>query len=398
LVEVPNLHQKSTNQLKYFCKRYLFGLRQAVSPSDSKSGAFWLSAFALASQIYRLVVFSGIVLFVADRFLLLGVIMAVLCISGWIVVPLVKFVHYLAASPELTRQRRRAVTVTAVLVFGVLSFLQFVPFPHYFKAPGIFESQTRTQVLSETPGTVAEIVASDGQTVRAGDPLLRLENPDIDLALRLSEARIREQDAKLRLAMRTENADLRPIRLKLAAERARLAKLKVDRENLIVRASVDGKFVAPALKQSLGPYFEKGSSFGLIVDPENFEFTATVRQEDADRLFTRTIETAEVRIPGQSGERVVVENLLKIPSDQNVLPSAALGWTGGGDIQTNPRDPDGRVTKEPFFSVRADIRDAGGATLLHGRSAKIRFAIGKTPLLPRWIRSFRQLLQRRFQV
>jgi len=398
LVEVPNLHQKATNQLKYFCKRYLFGLRQATNPSDTKSGAFWLTAFALASQIYRLVIFGGILFFVADRFLLLGIIMAGLCITGWIVVPVLKFIHYLASSPELARGRRRAVMVTVCGFASVLAFLQFVPFPLYFKAPGVFESQTRAQVLSDAPGIVAEFLAVDGQTVEAGDPLLRLTNPEIDLALRLSEAKIREQEAKLRLAMRAENADLKPIQLQLDAERATIAKLLIDRKNLTIRARVTGTYVAPAIEQTLGRHFDKGSPFGIIVDPGNFEFTATVKQEDADQLFTRNLDSAEVRIPGQAGQVIIVENLLKIPSDQNVLPSSALGWGGGGDIQTDPRDPDGRKTQEPFFSVRADIRDSSGATLLHGRSAKIRFAIGKQPLLPRWVRSFRQLLQRRFQV
>ena len=67
-------------------------------------------------------------------------------------------------------------------------------------------------------------------------------------------------------------------------------------------------------------------------------------------------------------------------------------------MQTDARDPEGRRTTEPFFEVRAEITAPEGATLLDGRSGKIRFRIGSTPLLPRWIRSLRQLLQKRYQV
>jgi hypothetical protein len=38
------------------------------------------------------------------------------------------------------------------------------------------------------------------------------------------------------------------------------------------------------------------------------------------------------------------------------------------------------------------------AALLHGRSGKIRFDLDPEPLLPRWIRRVRQLLQQRYQV
>ena len=70
-----------------------------------------------------ILIFAGIVLFVADRFLLLGLIMAVLCVTGWIVVPLAKFIYYLASSPELTRQRPRAVAVTGAIVAVLFAFL-----------------------------------------------------------------------------------------------------------------------------------------------------------------------------------------------------------------------------------------------------------------------------------
>jgi len=402
LLDVPNLHQKSTAQLKYFCKRYLFGLHHLNNPAATRRGAFWLSVFALASQLYRLIIFGGIVLFVADRFLLLGLIMAALCISGWIVMPIGKLIHYLAASPELARQRRRAIVVCTSLVATTFAFLQFVPFPHHFRAVGIFESKTRAQVLSQTPGRVAELLATDGDRVRLGQPLLRMVNPELDLALRLADAKLREARARLLLAMRTENADLAPLRLKLEAERATLTKLLADQQNLTVRARVAGTFVAPGIGDTPGRHFEKGVAFGLVLDPENFEFTATVKQGDADRLFSHSdtphLDRAELRVPGQAGQVLIIDKLLVIPSEQNVLPSPALGWSGGGDIQTDPSDPDGRRAKEPFFTVRADIRDAAGATLLHGRSAKVRFAIGHSPLLPRWIRSLRQLLQRRFQL
>ena len=59
---------------------------------------------------------------------------------------------------------------------------------------------------------------------------------------------------------------------------------------------------------------------------------------------------------------------------------------------------EGRAAREPFFEVRATLASDGSGTLRHGRSGVIRFDLPAEPLLPRWIRSLRQLLQRRYQV
>ncbi|MDA1274861.1 MAG: hypothetical protein O2960_12560, partial [Verrucomicrobia bacterium] len=61
-------------------------------------------------------------------------------------------------------------------------------------------------------------------------------------------------------------------------------------------------------------------------------------------------------------------------------------------------DPQGQTTREPFFEVRAEVDAGDNAAVLHGRSGKIRFDLDPEPLLPRWIRRVRQLLQRRYQL
>ncbi len=61
-------------------------------------------------------------------------------------------------------------------------------------------------------------------------------------------------------------------------------------------------------------------------------------------------------------------------------------------------DPDGVKSAEPFFEVYADLPENCGPQLLHGRSGKIRFEQKWEPLLPRWIRNLRQLLQKRYQL
>jgi len=105
LLNYPNLHQHSAAQLKHSVKRHAYGVVQSQSPVDAKKEKALLGTFGILSHIYRIIVFTGILLFVADRFLLLGLIMVAICLVSWIVVPLGKWGYYLLADPELDRVR-----------------------------------------------------------------------------------------------------------------------------------------------------------------------------------------------------------------------------------------------------------------------------------------------------
>ncbi len=121
-------------------------------------------------------------------------------------------------------------------------------------------------------------------------------------------------------------------------------------------------------------------------------------EEDANSLFTPAISGAEVRFRGQAASRVPVSGWKVIPGEQVTLPSAALGWLGGGDVPIANDDPQGRKAAEPFFKVLAHLPQDSAVALLDGRSGRIRFNLGSEPLLPRWTRRLWQLLQKRYQL
>jgi putative peptide zinc metalloprotease protein len=123
-----------------------------------------------------------------------------------------------------------------------------------------------------------------------------------------------------------------------------------------------------------------------------------VTQKDADRLFVRQLRSAQVRLSGQAGDVMRTQHWKIVPGGQQVLPSPALGWHGGGEIPVTQDDPNGVRSVEPFFEIRAEVSADAQPKLLHGRGGKIRFDQPWEPLLPRWVRDLRQLLQKRYQL
>jgi putative peptide zinc metalloprotease protein len=256
----------------------------------------------------------------------------------------------------------------------------------------------RTQIANKTAGAVEALLVKSGTAVKAGQPLLQLRSPELDVDLASTEARLEEINARLLNAMQTESADLSPLTQLHDAASAQLKKLSDDKANLVIRAPHDGIWVAPGIEDYVGRQINRGAELGLLVNPAAFDFVVGVRQEDVEALFGRDIRRAAVRLNGDAGASILVKSWRVIPGEQRMLPSAALGWKAGGEIPVAADDNTGNRAAEPFFEVIGKLDSSPSVPLFDGRSGKIRFALPAEPLLPRWIRSVWQLLQKRYEV
>lgn len=399
LMDIPNLHSRAQKHLRHIVERYAFGYKDSYSPAETHREAFWLTVFGVLAAIYRVVVFTGIILFVADKFLLAGLIMALICVISWGIVPLYRLTIYLASSPRLARTRTRAVSVCIGFFVLTGTLLGAIPFPNRFRAPGIIEAVNYVRVVNDAPGYIIRILTTSGERVNAGTPLVMLADRELELEIAATVAQ-REETLALQLrALRTaEAADLEPVKKRLAAIDAKLATLRTQQQLLVVRARQSGIWVAPQIKDLVGAWVHRGAVIGQIVDPGKFRFSAVVSQGEAADLFNHTIRKAEVRMFGQAGLNLDVTTFTIIPYQQEQLPSAALGWHGGGEVPVSVQDETGLQTVEPFFQITAQLLPAVEAMPLHGRSGKLRFTMNPRPLLSQWIHKFRQLLQRRYQL
>lgn len=398
LLDVPNMHQRSVAQMKHVFEHYVFGVKRSESPAVTSKEAWLLGTFGVLSMAYRLFVFTTILFFLADRLLLLGILMALVCAVSWLIVPIVKFIIYLGNSPKLERTRPRAIAISAAFAATLLVLLNVVPFPSHFRASGVLESKQWSQVVNEAPGTLEEILARPGAPVAQGEPLMRFANRELEHEALQAQAALVEVEARILQARKEDSASLRPLESRRESVIERLQRVKRDQEALVVKARHAGVWVSPQVDDAVGRWLARGTPLGLVVDPNSFEFVATVLQQDVDTLFVRAQADAEVRLIGEAESRILAGNIRKIPAEKQTLPSPAIGWAGGGDVAVSPNDPEGSKAAEPFFEVRADLQPAPEVALVHGRAGKIRFNLESEPLLPRWIRRFRQLVQTRYQL
>ena len=270
--------------------------------------------------------------------------------------------------------------------------------PNRFRSPGIIEAETYAKVVVPVAGYVAELYTPSGGIVKKGDPLMRMENQELFWERERLAAQLNETMAMEKHAMEKALADLKPIKKRLNTIRDAIANIQGQIDSLTIKARKNGTWVSPHARDMIGTWSPRGGVVGEIINPESFRFTAVISQDEASNLFEDNIRKAEVRLLGQADHNIKVTGYHIIPYRHERLPSAAIGWFGGGNVAVSMSDAGGLQTKEPFFLVHANLQKAAPVAFLHGRSGRIRFTLPPAPLFFQWERKIRQLLQKRYRI
>jgi putative peptide zinc metalloprotease protein len=395
--EIPNLYQKGQQQWKYFGDRYLLGTVAAQSKATDRKEWVWLTLYGLLSFLYLILITIGIALFLMDQWLPLGLLVLAMTLYSRLLSPLYQlFKHLRGGATQGNRQR--AVTVVGGIGLALFLLLAVVPFPDATRAQGIVKANHASNVYAQTAGQLDQLLVRHGERVQAGQVLASFSNPDLAADIRLTESGQLETQAQIRQALHQAGPDLSALQEKADALELRRLNLLQQQQQLQVRASQDGEWVAPDLHEQLGTWMQRGQALGEVVDASSFRFVAVMPQEQADIMFQNNFRHAELRLNGQADATLALPQVSIIPFQSDKLPSTALGWLGGGDIAVNTQDPGGTKAIESFFLLQGEIPAAQrlGVTVLHGLSGTLRLQTPAQPLARQAYRALKQLVQKRY--
>jgi putative peptide zinc metalloprotease protein len=395
-IEMPNLAARSLQYLNYVMQRYLFGVSQAQTTAKSGGERIWLTVYGIGSFGYRLFVTAVIILFVAQKFLVVGVVLALWGVATMILTPLAKCVWFLLRSPVIQRQRARSLAVSVALLLISLVALFLLPVPLATRAEGVVWLSEQSYVRAATGGFVRKVLPSPNSVVQRGEVLIETDDPLLLTRVALLEFQLLELEARRNAKLPEEIAEAQLVEEQIKAARASLARAREQVESLNIRSPSAGTFVVPNAQDLPDRWLRHGEVVAYVIQYPVTTVRAVVGQDRIGLVRART-RSVELRPADRTDIRYAATVVREVPAASHALPSKALGVPGGGEVATDPTDGNGTKAFETVFQF--DLKTLERRDVSHvGSRVHVRFDHGAEPLAFQWYRTARQLFIRRYGI
>lgn len=332
-LELPNLATHSQQWLKWFGKRYYLG-ENLTAPKWPEGSRAIVVSYAVLSLIWRVVIYSGLILAAESLFFGLGRALSLIAIGYWIIWPIGKLILYVfVRDPTRQRPSRTRFTFTTVaLVSALWAFLAWTPWYSRIEAPAIVDFQKSVEVRTSVGGFVHKVAAQTGDWVRKNEPVLFLRNEELEHEIQ--QLNLELDLTQLRAGTYKTRDQIPQYQIEIQNEsflRKRLNERKRQHELLIVRAPQEGRIIGD-LSCVMGTFFAGGELVCSVCDDAKKEVRILVAQNDLDSFTQRTSKPVCVRIWGAGLKDMNAELEQVLPRARTELPHPGFGSTAGGPL------------------------------------------------------------------
>lgn len=386
LLEIPNLQPKSRAFIGYKVKQLLFG-RNAPDPVLSRmplpKRRFWLFYFyAIASYFYGYFVIYKITMYMSLKLAPYGLETVGTYLSGaalfmWVVAPLFTFGKSLKLTRDDWKSGGRLRRLTRIGGAALLLFAVFCVLPHRLTITRSLAVQLADPdtVRPEISGTLEECYVNENDHVKAGAPLAKLRNRDIEARHAEATTKVRITEAVAQRAMGMDNpAEYREaMNMKSQAETA-LKQAKADLDHLTLRSRGDGIVLTRDLQSRIGSWVRLGENFCQISPVGSTSIAIPLGEKQVryvkqgqrvelksnaypDRLFTGHIAEQPLLVMGRD------------------LPPA-LSEKREGDVVTGVDREGHEVPLERIFQAKIQVDDPDGL-LRQGMTGRAKIYTGR---------------------
>ena len=358
LIGRPNLWQDAARTMKSLFSTWL------TKDSGNQNWSFLLLSYGIASWISRMLVlvtmgwglwmtWDGIGLMVVGFFVCL-----------WFVIPPIMRMRVSSKQINHTKLLRsiRSVclrkVVRCIALVSILVLCSFLPSPLQFYWPAIVDYVDPSDIRTVAAGFVEEVFVHDGQGVRAGDIVLRLSNPALELEYRAAESLMKTSEEKCaNLRTQRKHSELQAEEAIYESLVFKCNSLRSNLDTLIMKAPRDGVMLARMSHNLNGSFIPEGQSIGIIVDPTQIEVLASVPQYAWETVAHNV--NAPVSIHMFNGQQWFGKVLTTLPRTSDKLDSPSLGGRYGGPISVvlskDAKGEDQLKTDSPRLQTRIEL-------------------------------------------
>lgn len=253
----------------------------------------------------------------------------------------------------LEKQRRFAVIAGAALV---LVFLAAFPLPLRVDGPAVVGAERSARVQPELAGVVESVNVREGDAVKQGAVLAKLEDWHYRADLATAQANYQTALSQMNRALAGNDgseAGIQRTQAEYWASEVTRSQTRLDKT--LLRAPISGLVATPHIEDSVGRSLNPGDTFAEIVDTSHANIDVAVEEEDVS--LVRPGETTSIKLDGFPtrtfrGEVMIVSPKSQLQTDErffyarvsvpNPDGTARDGMQGRAKIFTG-WDPAGKV-------------------------------------------------------
>jgi putative peptide zinc metalloprotease protein len=345
-LEIPNLRPRAFAYLSAWLKKHVLRMDVAMPVVTDRERRVFV-VYAILSIAYVVAILTSLALWIG------GAVVRSWGGWGWVVVAVVAWM--LARRPAaaalrvgrvwirdrlaVARNRRALVLVAAAGAALVLAGF-VVPWTMKARGAAVVEPTLRTWVRVPEPARVDAVWVAEGDTVRSGQPLVRLRAEDLDVALAGAQATVAALEREV-AAARNATQRLRAAELALASRKSELRVLEDRAARLQLAAPFDAVVVTPHTDLLVGAGVERGAELIELWAPASRRLRIRLAQRDVAHVGSGDAVTVRFASWPGADFRGVVESLRPATQD------------GVVEVLADVADPEARL--RPGLRGRAKV-------------------------------------------
>ena len=315
-----------------------------------------LIIYAWSVWIYRFFLFLGIALLVYHFFFkVLGLLLFVVEIIWFIVTPVMKEISVWKEMKVQIKESHRY-RYTTVIGFILLS-LFFIPWNTRISTPAILQATNKTAVHSISSGVISEVFVNRGDVVYTGQPLLTLDSPSLrnEITRTQRQYEVTELRSQRRASNLDDMANMQVVFEQLQELRSRLNGLNEMKEELTVRAPIDGTIVDMQSDLHPGRWINAKLRLADIAQLDSVILHGVI---EGKKLSQVQVDQSAVFIPNEPELDILDARVMEI-EDANiqVMDTLYFASTYGGDIAVREDKEKGLVPEGSLYRIRFETLD-----------------------------------------
>jgi putative peptide zinc metalloprotease protein len=318
------------------CKNLLFGTPVTVGllrPGESPI----VPIYGMLAWCWKVTVGVSILIAASYLFHGAGILLSAAGIVLWYAVPAWKHWKWITKAKQNGEIRlSRLFASSAIGVALAYGLFVFFAAPATKSAPAIVQFSGEQLLRAGSDGFVQELLVETGQSVVAGQALIVLSSPELELSLIELEKRIEESVILSRIKTRKGELAMAQAEAKNAES---LQKQRSEKEALkaalVLKAPADGIVFRRGLEHQLGRFVRAGDDLLSFAQSSTKEVVVTVDQRDWDSIMECKGKPFRILFPGHAVSVGILRRIVPRASLDPLHPS--LMATNGGPLAVKPK-------------------------------------------------------------